>query len=339
MTSPSSSPSDPALDPVFAQASDWFARHQAGPLSGADRAAFAQWRLADPAHAQAWREVEALWGVSGAVSDAPEIRALRESAREGLETQRPAFVWGTWGAAAAGLAACFMIAMVLWGQTPSQPVADAPIEVAQVERYQTGAGMRENLNLSDGTAIFMDAQTRFSAHYSETERSIRLEDGRARFEVERDETRVFSVQTPVGGVRVLGTQFDVSYRDAVMQVALYEGSLAVAAQGDEVILEPGQRIEITSAGLSAVSAVAYGADLWREGILMFRSAPLQDVVDELNRQASSNIVLMFEPTPEDRFTGRLNAGALRPAAEALSVIFGLEIEAQPNGDLHLYRTL
>ncbi len=42
-------------------AATWLVRRQAGPLSPADEAAFRSWIAADPRHAEALGEAEALW--------------------------------------------------------------------------------------------------------------------------------------------------------------------------------------------------------------------------------------------------------------------------------------
>ena len=65
------------MDKVDADAVDeaavaWFVRLRDEEVTEADRAAFAVWLKADPAHERAWGELEAIWGALDQVDQAAD---------------------------------------------------------------------------------------------------------------------------------------------------------------------------------------------------------------------------------------------------------------------------
>lgn len=59
---PMTDPSQPdSSDRASQAAADWFARVRSGGMTPAQQAAFEAWRQADPAHAAAYAEMEAVW--------------------------------------------------------------------------------------------------------------------------------------------------------------------------------------------------------------------------------------------------------------------------------------
>ena len=75
---------------------------------------------------------------------------------------------------------------------------------------QTLTGMEYTLTLSDGTKVFLNAETKlkFPTIFKGDQRVVELE-GEAYFEVRKDEAHPFIVKTVSMNVRVLGTSFNV----------------------------------------------------------------------------------------------------------------------------------
>ena len=328
---------DAVTDQVFRQASDWFARERSGTMTSAERAELAQWRLADPLHARAWEEVNSLWAMTATVADEPEVQTLRAQAHS-RRSQGSAPSWGGWAFGAASLAASALIAVAFFGGVSS----DAPhieresIQVA-TRHYMTVEGAHDAIILEDGSDVLLDAATRLRAQISQDHRNIDLIEGRARFDVRHSQDHRFTVSTPLGEVHVLGTRFDVSYRGTQMDVLLYEGVLDVYVEGRAQRLSSGQSIQITDQGLSQAMPLSPDAGLWSDGVLMFRATPLAEVAAEVSRQSSRDLNLAFDPLEDETFTGRLNAGEIEPAAQAIAAIFGLEMTREPGGDIILSR--
>jgi len=111
-------------------------------------------------------------------------------------------------------------------------------------------GSRNNLVLTDGTSVWLNAGSKlsYSKNFGESDRSVYLE-GEGYFQVEKNSKDPFTVITSELEIVALGTSFNVkSYRDEdVIQATLVSGSILVnrtkhktTEQG--LTLEPNQQI-------------------------------------------------------------------------------------------------
>jgi len=87
------------------------------------------------------------------------------------------------------------------------------------------AATTKKADLPDGSSVQINASTSFSFTEDKVERIAQL-DGEAFFEVSKD-GRPFTVNTPRGVVRVLGTSFNVYSREGVMRVSCTSGKVKV----------------------------------------------------------------------------------------------------------------
>jgi transmembrane sensor len=163
--------------------------------------------------------------------------------------------------------------------------------------------------MADGTGVMLGpvSRLRYSADYGRGGRVVELE-GDGYFEVVHDPSRPFAVRTPTAVVRDLGTRFALRARlqDRRLEVVVAEGSVAVgralpglapkdtaadrmadrrALPTDSIVLVPGDLARLADSGRAAVRR---GVDVqrylgWTEGRLVFESAPLPVVVEELER--------------------------------------------------------
>src|SRR3546814_8581176 len=74
--------------------------------------------------------------------------------------------------------------------------------------------------LEDGSRVTLDTDTILHIAYSPTERGLKLERGRARFDVSYDASRPFVVFAGGGSITAHGTVFDVAVVDRHVSVAL-----------------------------------------------------------------------------------------------------------------------
>lgn len=262
---------------VMAQASAWLARLQREPVGEADGLEFDAWLAASPANPEAYRAALAVWQAFEADPDAvlEELTAeTRRAARRPAPTRR--WLVGGGVALAAGLAAVAVL--------PSIP---GP---ANVQTYATGKGQHERITLADGSVVDLNAETRLTVRFDRRERQVDLGEGQAVFDVAHDEARPFTVEASGRAVRVLGTQFDVRNRGGDVTVTVARGRVQVrpvasSKTGQAFALAPGQRLAIARTGVAELTAVDPQEALgWRAGRLVYRGAPLAEVVADLNHQ-------------------------------------------------------
>ena len=97
------------------------------------------------------------------------------------------------------------------------------------------AGQRINITLVDGTNVWLNARTSLSypVKFGKNNRQVVL-DGEAYFDVTKDKSKPFIVQTDNYNVEVLGTKFDVNAYSETgeFETTLMSGSVKVASASD-----------------------------------------------------------------------------------------------------------
>lgn len=153
---------------------------------------------------------------------------------------------------------------------------------------QTLTGMEYTLTLSDGTKVFLNAETKlkFPTIFKGNQRVVELE-GEAYFDVRKDETQPFIVKTGAMDIRVLGTSFNVrSYvNEHDVTTTLVEGKVAVSDGDVEKVLGPGeQAVYIKETGKMEVKEVDVSLyTAWHSGKFVFRNETLEDMMIYLSR--------------------------------------------------------
>lgn len=155
-------------------------------------------------------------------------------------------------------------------------------------------GERLVVLLEDGTRVWLNADSKlvYPEQFAKDKREVSLV-GEAYFEVKKDISKPFMVQADEMNIRVTGTSFNVSGypTDSVVTTTLDEGGIVISypyaeksgtyqmAPGQTAIYEKGSR-------LCKVMKNEYykDASVWKENKLIFRNAPLEEVLTTLSRQ-------------------------------------------------------
>jgi transmembrane sensor len=316
------------------EAERWFMRLQMHDCSHADRAACARWRLADPAHAAAYAEVERIFRLAGQAGADPRLRAATRLARERMERKRKRSGAWRWAASLAGAAVVVAALTIGWRTwNPAQPE----------QHYATAVGERRTLTLDDGSVALLDTDSALAVHYSRLRREVTLERGRAQFSVARQPQRPFLVHTDLGTVRALGTHFQVRKRADSVEVTLMEGSVEVsAAAGDGKTrvtrLAPGEQLDLDAGGHwdkhAFDAAIVRG---WTEGQLVFRDRPLAEVVEEMNRYNTVKIRLGQPALDTLKISGQFYGNDPASLIQALELGWSLRTERPSANEIVLYR--
>ncbi|MCB2219496.1 MAG: FecR domain-containing protein [Bacteroidetes bacterium] len=158
-----------------------------------------------------------------------------------------------------------------------------------MNRLKIPAGARYQLQLSDGTHVWLNAVTEieYPVAFGNDERRIRLS-GEAYFDVHTDPSKPFIIEANGYEIRVTGTSFNVSsyQNDPFMQTTLVVGQVEVTDRnGTKISLAPGQMVTVDNKGQShtvkKVDTRFYTS--WKEGILYFNKVTLYDLSVKLGR--------------------------------------------------------
>jgi ferric-dicitrate binding protein FerR (iron transport regulator) len=142
----------------------------------------------------------------------------------------------------------------------------------------------------DGSRAYInaDSKIRYPKQFGLFDRKIFLE-GEAYFVVTPNANRPFVVEMERTSIRVLGTSFNVSaYPDETcIYVSLDEGKInMISAAKKNNYLNPGERIiydKHTDSCMIIKVADTKLASLWKNDVITFKNASLQEVIKVLNR--------------------------------------------------------
>lgn len=154
------------------------------------------------------------------------------------------------------------------------------------QKISAPAGQRVQLELSDGTQVWLNARTKieYPAAFVGKDRRVKL-DGEAYFQVAKNASKPFIVQTSKGDVEVLGTKFNVeSYSDDnTFTTALMEGAVKVTAGGYQCNLKPNQMAYLKDGKIRVAPIEDYNPYRWREGIISFKNETFPDIIHKFEK--------------------------------------------------------
>lgn len=154
---------------------------------------------------------------------------------------------------------------------------------SQQPTVASGFAQQTELSLPDQSQVTLNAGSEIyydEDHWSK-DRRVRLE-GEAFFKVAKGET--FTVETAVGQVTVLGTEFNVQQRNGIFIVSCYEGLVRVDHGGQQIQLPAGTRFRLVANDIETGTVTAGSVPSWMQEESSFTSMPLSFVLEEFERQ-------------------------------------------------------
>lgn len=288
---------------------------------------FDRWMAADPAHPVAFERAERMFGQ---MLEPAALLAERERRRQG----RSRFdgprrrLDRRWAALAAGLAAA-----VLFGVTQKDLVVDLRADAV------TRAGETRRLELPDGSWVTLNTDSAVRYQVADGVRRVRLDRGEAFFDVARDPSRPFFVDSGDARVRVLGTHFNVRRTDEGAQVSVVEGRVAISSRttGAQVRLTGGQEGEIAF-GLAhrGGNPDVDSAAAWRKGQAVYYGKPLSEVVADLNRYRDAPLIVIDKVAGRRTLSGVFNLAHPEQAIRTAASTVDARIARVPGGALIVY---
>ena len=141
---------------------------------------------------------------------------------------------------------------------------------------------KTTVELPDASLVTINSLSEISFNKKNwnTKRAIKL-NGEAYFKVAKGAK--FDVETPSGIVSVLGTQFNVKYRDDLFEVVCYEGSVNVNYDNTNTILRPGDSFLLLDGKIIATEKENIKNPSWVNNQSYFKSMPLSYVLKEFER--------------------------------------------------------
>ena len=296
------------------EAATWYARLAAHTASASDRAGWARWHAADPAHARAWHKVESInqrmAGVPAEIG-MPTLSARGASRRTVLRSA--VLVMAT------GSAAWLALRDTSWqGLT-----AD----------YRTATGERRSITLADGSHLMLNTASSVDVRFDDTQRLLSLHRGEILIDTHADpqtRARPFLVRSPHGTALALGTRFLVRTEPAWTQVTVLDKAVRVTqdAASPPVTLQAGQQLRFGPSQPDRVETAGLAADAWRNGGLIAIDMPMGVLLTELARYRRG--VLSWDPALDEmRVSGAFPLDDTDQALAALENNFPIRVSGVP----------
>jgi ferric-dicitrate binding protein FerR (iron transport regulator) len=191
------------------------------------------------------------------------------------------------------------------GAVAYQPVTKARGDQIQYNTLATPRGGEYQLELPDGTRVWLNAASsiHFPAAFTGTDRRVSVT-GEAYFEVAPDVEKPFIVEKGKTEVRVLGTHFDLDAYDdeSDIRVTLLEGAVQVSHEGTGhgVTLAPGEQLKVQQdGGMNLVKDVNVNRVVaWKNGRFAF-SGNIREIMREIARLYDLKVTYQGDVTDKD----------------------------------------
>ncbi len=204
----------------------------------------------------------------------------------------------------------------------------------------TGPAEQRIVDLSDGSQVTLNANSRVVIQFNDGTRKVILAKGEALFDVAKDRSRPFVVVAGDRKVIALGTSFEVRREEpagSAFAVTLLEGHVAIepiawpdsppgAGVNGVQMLNPGQRLRFTGSTTETLDSPSIErVTAWRRGRLIFDNASLGEAAAEFNRYASHKLMIEGTATQNLRVGGVFKISDPYSFAQSMADTYRLQI--------------
>jgi transmembrane sensor len=310
---------------------------------GEDRQAFEDWLRQDPRHRRAVEELTKVWDALDGLGGAQRVDAPPPQLVSSGEVGRGA--WRRWWLAAAAVLVA-AIGGTAWLHRGNE-----------TQTLATAVGQHRNLVLSDGTRVTLNTNTILETNFARHAREIYLRKGEAHFEVARDRSRPFRVHAGDAVVQAIGTEFEIRLRsDRHVDVLVNEGRVEVRTDDTSLASHAGAGSaeplpEVTVRAVSAgqqlstatrnyavipVSPEQLSSELaWRDGAVVFDTAPLSQAIAEIQRYTDARIVISDPGISTLPVGGRFKTDDLQGFLDGLEAALPITIRRTADGVVYV----
>ena len=330
------------------ESTDWalLARYLSGECSEAEKAEVEAWLASDIENRNLMASMKTVWETPEPQSQASDVNRLwgevAEKAGIATGSEAPHQNRGIVLSVAEwvqprvypilGYAAVLLVAASLAYMSQIFPRGDRAVEL---EQLAVKNGVRDEITLSDGTRIALDSGSllKYPKTFDNNTRDVFLT-GEGYFEVAPNAEKPFIVHANRAVVKVLGTKFNVRawQPDQKVTVVVSEGKISFGSKDgsveDAVVMIKGQASSLLANGRpSEPHAVDIEKHLgWMQNEVFFESAPLSEILYQLERWYNVQFVLEQTSAATEQLTLHVQAKSLEDVLELISALTGLDYE-------------
>jgi len=183
-------------------------------------------------------------------------------------------------------------------------------------------GNQKNFFLPDNSEVVLNSgsEIQYKKWNWDSNRTLDLE-GEAYFKVAKG--KKFEVNTALGKVTVLGTQFNVKQRDNRFDVTCYEGRVKVNYNQTEIVITKGMSVSFEDGKMLQLPDITTHNPEWLSHELAFYQEDLKAIVSEIERHF--NVTLELKTADNNQlFTGIIPAKDINISLEILATTYHLK---------------
>lgn len=175
--------------------------------------------------------------------------------------------------------------------------------------FSTAVGEKKSVTLADGTVAYLNENSRlfYPPAFENETRTIKFS-GEAYFEVAKNPSKPFIIETTDVKVEVLGTAFNLrAYpEEAKRDILVAEGKVRFSAveSKESVILIANQEGVFEQGKIEKIESSKSNAYAWKSGVLSYKDTPLKVVLEDLERIFKVKTELQNKQLQNCQLTGR-----------------------------------
>ncbi|MCH7536119.1 MAG: FecR domain-containing protein [Bacteroidetes bacterium] len=201
-----------------------------------------------------------------------------------------------------------------------------------------------NKDLADGSKIVLNKHSTLSypEKFDKNIRLVRIE-GEAYFEVESNPDKPFIIEVGNARVQVMGTKFNINaYNLDSVVVTVVEGSVMVYTKDEDVsnyseadYITEGFKGSVIKGNSTSKKEINDNLNFlfWYDGNLIFQDERLEVVVNKLNKEWNSNLVIGDELLNDCPFTTTFTQSDIDHISQVISL--ALELNVEPTAEGHI----
>lgn len=201
-------------------------------------------------------------------------------------------------------------------------------------------GTTSQLDLADGTKVWLNSGSnlKYPLNFKGYRREVYLE-GEAYFEIAKNKNKPFIVKTSDMDVKAMGTSFNVmAYpEEGMVETTLIMGKvslveeLATSKLKTLTEIKPGEKASFDKIKKKIILKEVDTDKIisWREGQLIFRDDPMDNVVRKLGRWFNTDIVLIDDELKSYRYTATFIDESLPQVLELLKMSSPIDYSYSP----------
>lgn len=332
---------------IAEQARRWVVRLDGDDATSDDLDELKHWLSESPLHRQEFERIARLWGdIDRLVSDlvfTEHAHSYQPKSAGRVLYHKPWFKPVALAAAFSGMA--FFAVLMSASYFP-----EFGVRFGKTAEFVTESGEVRDVSLPDGSAIKLNTQSKMLVDYQSNARVIDLT-GEAFFDVAPNKDKPFMVRAGGYVIRAVGTAFRVYLtKDRQVEVTVTEGTVEIAklskhkavATTDHAPLSPSTSVKLGTLQKGQETVVddedqqldvedLAAQDIekklsWRKGVLVFHQERIEDVIREMNRYSSTQVVIVDPQINDIRVGGYFPANKTQALLATLEESFGIHVE-------------